>query len=134
MLVSSDPDLIEFARAFRNYGKFEHEVDGLNFRMSEFTAALALVQVERMEEIVAWKNEYARDPPRPPAPEPGRAPRRDDLGPLQVHRLRGDREEHRARLRGAVPPDHGPRRRVPQHRLGGAEPLVRSAVLPPLQP
>jgi dTDP-4-amino-4,6-dideoxygalactose transaminase len=29
--------------------------------MSEFTAALALVQAERMEEIVAWKNEYARE-------------------------------------------------------------------------
>jgi dTDP-4-amino-4,6-dideoxygalactose transaminase len=61
VLVSSDPELIDFARSFRNYGKFEHEVDGLNFRMSEFTAALALVQAERMEEIVAWKNEYARE-------------------------------------------------------------------------
>jgi perosamine synthetase len=59
-LVSSNPDLIEFARKFRNYGKFEHEVEGLNFRMSEFTAALGLVQAERMGEIVAWKNEYAR--------------------------------------------------------------------------
>ncbi|MGN6557484.1 MAG: DegT/DnrJ/EryC1/StrS family aminotransferase [Solirubrobacterales bacterium] len=61
VLVSADPDLIEFAAKFRNYGKFEHEVDGLNFRMSEFTAALGLVQAERMEEIVAWKNEYARE-------------------------------------------------------------------------
>jgi perosamine synthetase len=61
VLVSGDPELLEFARKFRNYGKFEHEVDGLNFRMSEFTAALGLVQVERMEEIVAWKNEYARE-------------------------------------------------------------------------
>ena len=34
---------------------------GLNFRMSEFTAALALVQTERMEEIVAWKNDVARE-------------------------------------------------------------------------
>ncbi len=61
VLVSGNPELIEFAAKFRNYGKFEHEVDGLNFRMSEFTAALALVQAERMEEIVAWKNEYARE-------------------------------------------------------------------------
>ena len=61
VLVSSNPDLIEFARGFRNYGKPGHEVDGLNFRMSEFTAALALIQVERMEEIVAWKNDYARE-------------------------------------------------------------------------
>jgi dTDP-4-amino-4,6-dideoxygalactose transaminase len=61
VLVSSDPELIEFARGFRNYGKPEHAVAGLNFRMSEFTAALALIAVERMEEIVAWKNEYARE-------------------------------------------------------------------------
>ncbi len=61
VLVSSNPELVEFATKFRNYGKFEHEVDGLNFRMSEFTAALGLVQAERMEEIVAWKNEYARE-------------------------------------------------------------------------
>ena len=61
VLVSSNPELIEFAGKYRNYGKFEHEVDGLNFRMSEFTAALGLVQAERMEEIVAWKNSYARE-------------------------------------------------------------------------
>jgi perosamine synthetase len=61
VLVSGNPDLIEFAAKFRNYGKFEHEVEGLNFRMSEFTAALGLVQAERLEEIVEWKNEYARD-------------------------------------------------------------------------
>jgi len=61
VLVSGAPDLIEFARKFRNYGKFEHEVDGLNFRMSEFAAALGLVQAERLEEIVAWKNDYARE-------------------------------------------------------------------------
>jgi dTDP-4-amino-4,6-dideoxygalactose transaminase len=59
VLVSGDEGLIEYARKFRNYGKFDHEVNGLNFRMNEFTAALALVQAERMEEIVAWKNEYA---------------------------------------------------------------------------
>ncbi len=61
VLVSGDDDLIEYARKFRNYGKFDHEVNGLNFRMSEFTAALALVQAERMEEIVDWKNGYARE-------------------------------------------------------------------------
>ncbi|MDX6609999.1 MAG: perosamine synthetase [Solirubrobacterales bacterium] len=61
VLVSANEELIEFARKFRNYGKFEHEIDGLNFRMSEFTAALGLVQADRMEEIVAWKNEYARE-------------------------------------------------------------------------
>jgi dTDP-4-amino-4,6-dideoxygalactose transaminase len=61
MLVARDPDLLEFARAFRNYGKPEHAVAGLNFRLSEFTAALGVVQTERMEEIVAWKNAAARE-------------------------------------------------------------------------
>jgi perosamine synthetase len=61
VLVSANPELIEFARKFRNYGKFEHEVDGLNFRMSEFTAALGLLGADRLEEIVAWKNGYARE-------------------------------------------------------------------------
>jgi perosamine synthetase len=68
VLVSRDPGLIEFSRSFRDYGKPDYEVAGLNFRMSEFTAALALVQTERLEEIVAWKNEIARnvlDPTHP---------------------------------------------------------------------
>jgi perosamine synthetase len=61
MLVSGNPDLLPFARAFRNYGKPEHTVAGLNFRLSEFTAALGIVQTERMDEIVAWKNAAARE-------------------------------------------------------------------------
>ena len=68
VLVSRRPEVIEHARAFRNYGKPTYEVPGLNFRMSEFTAALGLVQIERMPEIVAWKNEIARtelDPQHP---------------------------------------------------------------------
>jgi perosamine synthetase len=60
MLVSRHDDVLEFARAYRNYGKPDHTVDGLNFRMSEFTAALGLVQAERLEEIVAAKNAIAR--------------------------------------------------------------------------
>ncbi len=61
MLVSRHADLIEFARKYRNYGKFEHEVEGLNYRLNEFTAAIGVVQTERLEEIVTWKNQYARD-------------------------------------------------------------------------
>jgi perosamine synthetase len=60
VLVSARPEVIEHARDFRNYGKPKHEVAGLNFRMSEFTAALGLVQIERLPEIVAWKNDVAR--------------------------------------------------------------------------
>jgi dTDP-4-amino-4,6-dideoxygalactose transaminase len=59
MLVSKHPALIEFAKKYRNYGKFEHEVEGFNCRMSEFTAAIGVVQVDRMDEIVEWKNEVA---------------------------------------------------------------------------
>lgn len=59
MLVSKDFGLIEFTRKYRDWGKFEHEMEGLNYRMSEFTAALGAVQVDRMDQIIAWKNEVA---------------------------------------------------------------------------
>jgi dTDP-4-amino-4,6-dideoxygalactose transaminase len=61
VLVSRHADLLEFARGFRNYGKPTYEVHGLNFRMSEFTAALGVLQIERLPEIVAWKNRVARE-------------------------------------------------------------------------
>ncbi len=60
MLVSTHPGLIEFARQFRDYGKPGYTVVGLNYRMSEFTAALGVVQVDRMPAVVEWKNEVAR--------------------------------------------------------------------------
>jgi perosamine synthetase len=60
VLVSRRPEVIAHAQNFRNYGKPSHEVPGLNFRMSEFTAALGVVQIERLPEIVAWKNRIAR--------------------------------------------------------------------------
>src|SRR3954451_24088261 len=61
MLVSNREEITEHARAFRNYGKPDHEVEGLNQRMSEFTAAIGIVQTERLEEIVTRKNEVARE-------------------------------------------------------------------------
>jgi perosamine synthetase len=61
MLVSSKEQVIEFARAFRDYGKPDYIVQGLNFRMSEFTGAIGLTQVRRLEEIVVWKNAVARE-------------------------------------------------------------------------
>ncbi len=67
-LTTRHDELAEFARSWRNYGKPDYEVQGLGQRMSEFTAALALVQVERLDEIVAWKNAAARallDPAHP---------------------------------------------------------------------
>ena len=68
MFVSRNADAVEFARAFRNYGKPDYSVLGLNFRMNEFTAAIGVVQTERLPEIVRWKNEAARvhvDPVHP---------------------------------------------------------------------
>lgn len=60
VLVSENPEVLAHARAHRNYGKPDYTVSGLNFRMSEFTAALGMVQVERMEEIARAKDELAR--------------------------------------------------------------------------
>jgi perosamine synthetase len=61
MLVSERENLLEYARAFRNYGKPDYSVSGLNFRISEFTAAIGLVQTERLDEIVERKGEIARE-------------------------------------------------------------------------
>ena len=60
MLVSRHPEALEVARAFRNYGKPDFAMHGLNFRMNEFTAALGIVQTGRLDEIVRWKNDAAR--------------------------------------------------------------------------
>jgi dTDP-4-amino-4,6-dideoxygalactose transaminase len=60
MLVTNNVDLVEFAKGYRNYGKFDYKIQGLNFRMNEFTAALGCVQTDRLDEIVGWKNEYAQ--------------------------------------------------------------------------
>jgi perosamine synthetase len=61
MLVSPHEDLIEYARAYREYGKPDYRQPGLNFRMNEFTAALGIVGVERLDEIAEWKNAVARE-------------------------------------------------------------------------
>jgi dTDP-4-amino-4,6-dideoxygalactose transaminase len=60
MLVSRHEEVLEHARAFRNYGKPDYVQHGLNFRLNEFTAAIGIVQVDRLDEIVSWKNEAAR--------------------------------------------------------------------------
>jgi perosamine synthetase len=60
MLVSRHPEALEFARTFRNYGKPDYAIAGLNFRLNELTAAVGIVQTERLPDIVAWKNEAVR--------------------------------------------------------------------------
>src|SRR5512146_1252903 len=59
MLVSRNKDLIEFAKKFRNYGKFDYVVHGLNFRITEFTAAIGAIQTDRLKDIIDFKNDYA---------------------------------------------------------------------------
>lgn len=60
MLVSKHKELIEFARRFINYGKPDYKVSGLNLRISEFCAAIGVVEVNRLADIVKFKNEYAQ--------------------------------------------------------------------------
>lgn len=60
ILVTKDAALRDFAAKYRNYGKFDYKVEGLNWRMSEFTAALGCLQLERLDEIVSWKRQYAQ--------------------------------------------------------------------------
>lgn len=66
MVVSADPDFIEWGRRFRNYGKrVENGVvhydisNGFNCRMNEVSAALGRVQLERLPEILKWKKRLA---------------------------------------------------------------------------
>lgn len=60
MLVTRNEDLAAFAKGYRNYGKFDYKIEGLNYRMNEFTAAIGCVQTDRLDGIVSWKNEYAK--------------------------------------------------------------------------
>jgi len=59
MLVSKHPDIIEYAKKFRNYGKFDYKIHGLNYRITEFTAAIGAVQTDRLKDIIDFKNDYA---------------------------------------------------------------------------
>ena len=61
MLVTRHPELEAFARSFREYGKPDFRNHGLNYRMSEFTAALGVVATARLDEIAAWKTTAARE-------------------------------------------------------------------------
>ena len=66
MVCSSNSEFIEWIKYFRNYGKsvdgtkVSYSItDGFNFRMNEVTAALGIVQLERLPEILSWKKELA---------------------------------------------------------------------------
>lgn len=66
MVVSKNEDLLRYVEEFRNYGKevldghvYYRMNNGFNFRLSEFNAALGIVQMERLERILSWKRELA---------------------------------------------------------------------------
>ena len=60
MLVSKNKELIDYAKKYRNYGKFDYKVHGLNFRITEFAAAIGAIEVDRLKDIIDFKNDYAK--------------------------------------------------------------------------
>ena len=67
MIVSKDDKLLAWIEKFRNYGKevidghvYYKIPNGFNFRINEFTAALGIVQLERLPKILEWKRALAR--------------------------------------------------------------------------
>lgn len=67
MVVSNNKDLLKYVEEFRNYGKevvdgqvYYRMKEGFNFRLSEFNAAMGIIQMERLEHILSWKRELAR--------------------------------------------------------------------------
>lgn len=66
MICSNNPDFLTWMEYYRNYGKHvEHGnvsyklKNGFNYRMSEFVAALGIVQTRRLPEILEWKRKLA---------------------------------------------------------------------------
>ncbi len=66
MVVSRDKDFLKWVEEFRNYGKevidghvYYRIANGFNFRLSEFSAALGIVQMERLPKILEWKRRLA---------------------------------------------------------------------------
>ncbi len=66
MVCSNNADFIEWLKYYRNYGKHVEGgmvtyklKNGFNFRMNEIIAALGLVQLERLPEILSWKRRLA---------------------------------------------------------------------------
>jgi perosamine synthetase len=66
MIVSENEDFIDWVKHYRNYGKevkngtISYPVkDGFNCRLNEVTAALGVIQMERLPIILKWKRELA---------------------------------------------------------------------------
>lgn len=66
MVCSRDNRMLDWLKYYRNYGKHVQNgnvsyklPNGFNFRMNELTAALGIVQLERLPEILSWKRKLA---------------------------------------------------------------------------
>lgn len=66
MVVSKDEAFLQWLEKYRNYGKevIDGKVtyamkEGFNYRMNEATAALGLLQLERLPEVLEWKRVLA---------------------------------------------------------------------------
>ena len=66
MVVSKDENFLKWVEEYRNYGKevvdghvYYKIQNGFNYRLSEFSAALGIVQLERLQHILDWKRELA---------------------------------------------------------------------------
>lgn len=67
MICSNDQPFLEWLKYYRNYGKHVENgnvtykiPNGFNFRMNEVTAALGVVQLERLSKIILWKRNLAK--------------------------------------------------------------------------
>lgn len=67
MVVSRDKDFLKWIEEYRNYGKevidghvYYRLPNGFNFRLSEFSAALGIVQMERLDKILKFKRTLAK--------------------------------------------------------------------------
>ncbi len=62
MVVTGDEALASAARRFRNHGarrKYEHEILGFNYRMTDLAAAMGLAQLRKIDQFVAARREHA---------------------------------------------------------------------------
>ena len=131
VLVSRHDDLLEYARAFRNYGKPDH--DG---RRPQLPDERVHRRARRWSRPSGWTRS-SRARTRSPARSSTRGIRTalelpDGMtsGLYKYIVFDADRALDRQGLRPAVPPHHGHRRRPAQQRLGRRAPLVRPALLP----
>ncbi|WP_294349856.1 aminotransferase class I/II-fold pyridoxal phosphate-dependent enzyme [uncultured Clostridium sp.] len=67
LIVSKDKNLIQWAKTQRNYGKKVIDgkisystLDGFDFRISEFTAALGRIELKNLPYILNWKRNLAK--------------------------------------------------------------------------